>query len=303
MMAPAAHAIFRSLCFHEAWKYAPTRAELISMLDTGTDTDVTREDVARSLNELVTSGVLCEQDGRIGFPESIDSIVRTLRERDPLQPRKRRRARTVVKWLVRLSGVRFVALANTTALGNARDEGDLDFFIITRSGTIWSSRLFGGTPFKCMGWMPTKESSRDAVCLSYFIADDGLNLTSHQLTPDDPYFRHWFLSLVPLYDDGVSQEFWIQNATLRQRHPFAEKWIVPPDVAVPRPLIRKPTHLAESFARWFQTRWFPRSIRERMNKDTTVMVNDHVLKFHVTDNRADYRATYIELCQKRNVSP
>lgn len=301
MMTPESNAIIRSLCFHEAWNYAPTRVELCSMLDVGSTRSLVREDVVRTLDELLSSGIVREIDGRIGFPDSLDRIVQTLRERDLLQSRKRRRAILVTKWLVRLSGVRFVALANTTALGNARDEGDLDFFIITKKGMIWSSRFFGGAPFKLIGWMPTNENSRDAVCLSYFITDDGLDLSSHQLTPDDPYFRHWFLSLLPLYDDGVSEQFWSQNAELRQRHPFAEKWIVPPDLAVQKPGITKPTFLAEPLARWFQMRWFPQSIRNRMNRDTTVMVNDKALKFHVTDSRVEYRAKYIEACDKHGI--
>jgi len=254
MISDARQAILRSLCFHEAWQYAPTRAELIALLDIGTrdrsgvGQGMTRGEAIEALDMLLHEGLIREVDGRIGFPETLDQVCRLIRERDYFQPRKRRRALIVARWLVRLSGVRFVALANTTALGNARDEGDLDFFVITHAGTIWSTRLCGGSPFKFLGWMPTEENSRDAVCLSYFIADTNLNLETHQLKPDDPYYRHWFLSLLPLYDDGVSKDLWHANALLRVRHPFAERWIPPLDLALSTPRFRFSTWAIESLA-------------------------------------------------------
>lgn len=302
MNSAAENAVIRSLCFHEAWHYAPTRAEFIALLDVGDDADLTREAASGALDGLLRCGIVTEREGRVGFPGSLDGFIETFHGRDALQPRKRRRARIVVRWLARLCGVRFVALANTAALGNSRDEGDLDLFVVTCAGSIWSTRMFSGAPFKLFGWMPSEDHRRDAVCLSYFISDRALDLASQMLTPDDPYFRYWLLSLVPLFDDGVSTALWDANAAARRRHPFAEKWIPPPDLVVQKPLLRLPVGAGEWFARVFQLRWFPVSIRNRMNTDTTVMVSDDVLKFHVTDARADYRRKYEELCRKKNVN-
>jgi hypothetical protein len=306
-------AIIRTLSFHEAWNYLPTRAELLLTLDSAGDVDLTRDSFDTALSELLAEGTVRERMDRVGMTERFEEsvgvrravpLLHGLRERDSLQPRKRRNAVGVARWLSRLSGVRFVALANTTALGNARDESDLDFFIIVKAGTIWTTRLLGGGPFKLLGRLPKGEDARDAVCLSYFIADDGLDLSSHALSGDDPYFRHWFLALLPLYDDGVSSELWEANTKLRERHPFARPWVAPPDLRVGRPTFRIPTlGPVERAARAFQFRWFPAEIRGRMNKDTTVIVNDSALKFHVNDGREEYRAQYEEICKRNGVTP
>jgi hypothetical protein len=299
-------AIMRTLTWVETLGYAPTRAELLSTLDVGKrNPDVplcTSGFFISCLEQMIHDQALLERHGRLFFPASANTIDASLQERDPLQSRKRRRARAVVKWLVRLSGVRCVALANTTALGNARDEGDLDFFVIVRAGSIWTTRLLGALPFRLLRLTPRPGFEKDAVCLSYFIADNALNLSSHQLAGDDPYFRHWLLSLVPLCDDGVLADFWQANAAIRASYPFAERWIVPPDVAVSFSRVRFPVCAwFESFARTMQMKWFPPAIRERMNTDTTVMVTDSVLKFHTTDGRATYRDAYRVACVKRGV--
>lgn len=296
-------AVLRTVCFHEAWGYAPTLPELILTLDAGEGEHGDMRDVMQALERLEAIGAVRQQAGRIGYADALPELVAHLRERELFQPRKRQRARQVVRWLSRIDGVRFVALANTTALGNARDAGDLDFFVIVRAGTLWTSRLLGGAPFKLMGRLPEGEDARDAVCLSYYVSDHALDLSSHMLRPSDPYFRQWFLALLPLFDDGIGTELWQANTQLRARHPFARLWQIAPDLNVQIPSVRLPMFTPiEHLARAFQMRWFPPSIRTRMNQDTRVLVSDSVLKLHVYDGREMYREKYNELCRKRGVA-
>lgn len=338
-------AIVRTLCFYEAIGYAPTLSELLFTLDMGpisTERAVVSSEVyedekdvilaLQAFDALRAEKSIFERFGRVALADTDPCVIETVVERDMFQPRKRRRARRIAAYLARLSSIRFVALANTTALGYARDAGDLDFFVIARAGTIWTSRLFGGLPFRILGMMPSQQTAdddqassnntqailacraqhmqrhrvrekRDEVCLSYWITDDALDLSLHHLPGDDPYFRYWFLSLLPLFDDGVSRDLWQANATLRARHPFARPWMLSSDIAVHCPRYRLPTtSYGEPIFRWAQARWFPSDIQHRMNKDTGVIVNDQTLKFHVTDRRETYRQRYVAACARRCVA-
>lgn len=304
----ARSAVIRTLCFHAAWGYAPTLPELVLTLDggaNGRESIVDSRSVDSQVAELKKAGLAVEQDGRLALAEGGEAIIARVRERDMFQARKRRAARRVARWLASLGSVSFVALANTTALGGARDAGDLDFFVVARRGSLWATRLLGAGAFKLLGRLPAKDRTRDAVCLSYFVTDQGLDLSRHQLPDGDPYFRYWFLSLLPLYDDGIGESLWAANAALVARHPLARRWAVPPDLE-----IRERKHgmrnaalrPIEPLARAFQRRWFPARIKELMNRDTRVMVDDRTLKFHVDDRRADFRGRYLELCRKYGVS-
>jgi hypothetical protein len=303
-------AVIRTLCFHAAWNYAPTLAELILTLDGGVGAHghapgTTELGIDEALDCLKNEGLVIEDGGRLALAEGSSEILRQIRERDVFQARKRRRAVRVTKWLASQGSVRFVALANTTALGNARDEGDLDFFVIAKSGTIWTTRLLGAGLFKLFGKLPTKNRTRDAVCLSYFVSEDGMKLAPHMLAQDDPYFRYWFLSLVPLYDDGVGEKLWLENRDIIARHPFARRWLAPPDFRIPSSSFELPASISqfiEPLARSFQRRWFPKGIKEMMNRDTRVIVDDRTLKFHVDDRRAEFRERYQNLCEKYGIS-
>ncbi len=272
----------RALAFYDALDYAPTIPELALASEPG---------------DIVLPMKLTR--GRLTF-EGREELVAEHEAREAFFPRKIRRSRHVTRFLARLSGVRFVAIGNTTALANARDEGDLDFFIITRSGTIAQTRGWSTLRYKIAGARPgSRASDRDAVCLSYFVDDTALDLSSHMLDGDDPYFRFWFLSLLPLYDDGVSSDLWRANATILRQHPHARPWIVSDALRVDRPMLRFPMlSWMEPLARWLHSHLISRVLKSMMNTDTRVIVNEHALKFHADDGRAMYRDRYLQTLKK-----
>ena len=300
-------ALLRTVAFFDATDYAPLWSECMAWIEWHGSSGFESQAVpnAQELNqvkdECLRSGLLREAEGRIALAHRCDELLALVQERQSYVPRKLRRARRIVRWLARFCAVRFVALVNTTPLGNARNGGDLDMFVIVRAGHLWTIRLLAGLPYRILGRLSSDNAAPDAVCLSYYISDDALDLTSHMLTPDDPYFRYWFLSMLPLYDDGISAELWSQNESIRCIHPRAESWMLSPDLAVPSPRIRIPLlPWLESTARKLQRSWFPRRIRERMNQDTSVLVTDHALKLHVEDGREGFRKKYEETIASYN---
>lgn len=253
---------------------------------------------------LLQKKILASQRGRY-FPLAQQTNLEPVFTGEEWMPRKLRKARRVARWLSRLNGVRAVFLCNRTAFGVPRDTGDLDFFVIVRHGSIWQTRGLAGLPFVLLRDRPEAgKDERDVVCLSFFLSDKELNLSDCLLKPDDMYFRQWFLGLLPLFDDGVSEALWDANAEVRARHPFAERWILSPDLRVQAPVIRIPTcALLERAARMLQWRYFPQVLREKANHGTHVMISDSRLKFHVDDGREALQRAYLELCRSYDVTP
>ena len=197
-MSQVRDAVLRTLCFHAAWDHAPTLAELVSGLDVGPSEtlasagedasshalalslrrqgSLTSDEVLSEVDHLLASGEISMIDGLYALPRELPRLLALIRERDILQPRKRREARRAAKLLIHLDGVRFIALANTTALGHSRDGGDLDFFVVTKAGTIWTTRLLSAGPLRLLGKLPTNDEKPDAVCYFRF-----------WIGPDEPY--------------------------------------------------------------------------------------------------------------------
>jgi hypothetical protein len=283
-------------------------AELYQHLDKGVD-EMNADIVSLSASEIEAAlHALCERKivsvvrGRYLLTDLRADLESKLTGEEWM-PRKLRKARKIARWLARLAGVRAVFLCNRTAFGLPHDEGDLDFFVIVRHGSIWQTRGLAGLPFVLLRDRPkagTKE--RDVVCLSFFLSDQALDLAPCLLQPDDVYFRHWFLGLLPLVDDGVMQELWDANHKIHAQHLSAKVWIASPDLRVPKPRVRFPVNVwLERLARALQMKYFPRLLRERANQDTRVMISDQYLKFHIDDGREAVQERYQELCQRYGI--
>lgn len=297
-------ALWRSLCYADAIEYPPTFTEWVSWVDVGSHSFLTYEEVITQARALISARRVSEEGGRMTIPGH-ESLIALHAERVVFMPRKLRAAKRVTAWLQRLAGVRFVALCNTTALGHARDLGDLDFFVVTQGGGLWQTRGWAALPFKLLNRRPRVDQEvADAVCLSFFVDDQALDLGPLALVGQDPYLRYWFLSLLPLYDDGIGALLWQQNQELRTRHPFAPSWMVNADLVQRLPRLRIPLiQRAEGVARYLQEHILPPSIQSSLTPHTGVVCNDHVLKFHVQDARATIRARYEERCRHYDVEP
>ena len=301
--------ILRTLAFSGAWGYAPTRLQLAMFYDRGSDGAPDFQ--TSELDPLIDEGTVVESEAHLALKSFADQI-QTGREREFYFPRKLRRARKVAAYLRRLPWVRAVCLCNTTALGQARDESDLDFFIIAKAGAIWRTRFFSTLPFKLLGARPrvelgAQEGTRqtDPVCLSFFVTDDNLDLSNFMLPGDDPYFRYWFLSLLPLSDDGILDEFWENNKIIRKRHPYAEKWMAldGEELISKYKTLSKQSSWLENKLKEMQNKQFPNQIKQMANQDTRVIINEHVLKFHVDDRREEFRQKYFDICKEYGVEP
>lgn len=283
---PVPQSRLQALAFADAIGYAPTESELAAWSEPG------------SIEPPFT--VL---RGRVVF-HGREALVKEHEEREALFPRKIRRARQVARFLSCLPGVRFVAVTQTTALAHASDEGDLDMFVIVRHGSLTLARALATTWYALTGARPGgRRSKRDAVCLSFFVDDSSLDLSPLMLSGDDPYFRYWFLSMLPLYDDGVSVDLWEANHAIRSHHPQARRWIMNPNLQVKRPWISMPRFVwLDGYARWLQDLSMSNGLRALANKDTRVVITPHILKFHVDDGRERIREAYRETCRRYGVA-
>ncbi|MFZ6015718.1 MAG: hypothetical protein ACOYUZ_05185 [Patescibacteria group bacterium] len=309
-------AVLRTLSFHAAWNYAPSKIQLFQTLDFGSDVVEIEQSRAylefESILQNLTDGqaIICGQ-GRFALTRNADTI-NLGREKEIFFPRKLAHARKAAAYLTRLPNVRCVCICNTVALGQSKDDSDIDFFIITRAGSIWRTRLLAVAPFKLLNARPGESRKKDPVCLSFFITDQALDLSPFKIDDaDDPYLRYWFLTLLPLSDDGILRCFWSANADLISRHPFAQM----PMALDKGPIIggreciddyqknKTAKSFLENWVKNIQLRNFPPGIVNTANKSTQVVINDNVLKFHVTDARAQIRERYHQICHEYNVTP
>ena len=194
--------------------------------------------------------------------------------------------------------IKMIAICNNLAYSNSSEESDIDFFIITDKHKIWVVRFFTVLMIFLFGLRPTDKNSHDTFCLSFFISEEDLDIKKIMLHHHDIYSPYWLKQLMPIYNkSNTYQKFLQANKWSDNYLPNAYPNQFVNEVMVTRwsrfmsrlvALIIYPPVIGRGFNIWYrrlQSLIIARNLKEIVNVDTRVIVNEQMLKFHHNDRR------------------
>lgn len=246
------------------------------------------------------------------FIKGRGAIIQLRIDRYLIAERKIKKALRFSRVCALVPGVAMIALCNTLAFSHSRDSSDIDFFIIAKKGYLWFVRAASIVLSMAFGKRLSELHMRDALCLSFFVSDDALDLSIIALPlkgdVEDIYLAAWVSRCIPLYNEaGRYEQFWnanqwaafifpnrlpyMTNHMRRIRHSPVTKAIkngIQSLFGLFRPII-------ESACEMIQRKKFPRDIQCAMQtNDSGVVVQESILKFHLTDKRSEFRDALLE---------
>ncbi len=319
--------ILATLAYFDIFDYPLTQLELGRFLyaeDGGKWKDT---EVAEQLRHLENIHQLRHKEGYyflFGREEIVDRRQRNIW----FIERKMKKAIRGVKKLAHIPFVRAVFVCNTVSGVGIDEKSDIDVFIITKKGRIFLARAIATLYLSLFNLRRTKRKVKDKICLSFYVADDNLNLQGISL-PDlsgvasakidlsgvalakpDIYLMYWLAQLIPVYDpDNLLSSLQKANTWVKKYLPNAfsgydllSRWQV------------ENNKFWQSLKFFFEKTWqnsygdlLEKQAKEmQLNKmkmnytsvqnepDTRVIVNDKMLKFHEKDKRAEYRERWVQ---------
>ncbi len=105
-----------------------------------------------------------------------------------------------------------IFLANSITFNALKPTSDVDFFVITRQGRIWTARLMMSLFLRVFGLKRSSKHEYQRFCLSFFVDRGKMNLEPLLLHERDIYLPYWIAHLVPLYQEQRSNAFFESNA-------------------------------------------------------------------------------------------
>ncbi len=177
-------------------------------------------------------------------------------------------------------GVRAIFLSGSVAEGRSTEQSDIDFFIIAKSGQIWTARFFTFLALKLFNQLAKPHRHAGKICPNHFIADHSLEIIEQDL-----YSAHLFTHNQPLYDpDGVFQLFVRANEQWVKE--FGKKFcrdkacLVPTGTGAPwRASTKKQGNMIEKFLEVVQ-RWKIKKNPDFQKSGAVIILNDDELRFH-----------------------
>ncbi|MFW0837477.1 MAG: hypothetical protein ACKKL5_00550 [Candidatus Komeilibacteria bacterium] len=255
-------------------------------------------EIKQVLDTLVAGQELGSKNGFYFLPGR-QELVQLRQQRYRLAQRKYRLAQRATCWLRWLPFIKYIGVCNTLAYNNARVGSDIDLFIVTRQGRIWSARWWSAILMQLLGWRPNKRTAQDKICLSFFVTEHSLDLRDVRVK-HDIYLYYWVAQLVPLYDPhNIQTQIDIVNRPWVSKNlPHYISVATPPPRLVQDWWVNRLGRLIfstlaslipEFLLKSIQKIILPLNLRQLLNHGTSVIMNDQMLKFHDTDKREQYR--------------
>lgn len=312
-MSPLERAVLNTLIWFDLWQQPLTVFECWYWLwdDGGEVPNQTLLDVWQALESLKKKNLVLEHTG---FWQLADSPPlnkeRLMRTRWSIA--RRQRATKAAKIIDFLPWIKMVALVNTLATDSAKSDSDIDLLIIVKQGRLFLSRFLITSLIQVLGWRRHGQLINKRICLSFYLADDHLNIQdlSYQ---DDPYLVYWLASLQPLVDKNIFPKFILANSWAFKLLPNRLKVLDKnytnkgePSNTADEKLGNSLGNMLEYLACRWQLSLIKKHKNSRLNDGTSaVVVTNSVLKFHESDQRpylaARFRARQQEILAKNNL--
>lgn len=200
--------------------------------------------------------------------------------------------------------VQALFVCNQLAVG-VKKNSDIDVFIVVKRGHMWTTRALITTLLSFFLLRRTSGSIADMMCLSFYVTDDNLDLSSICIPAPDVYQAYWNAQLIPLYDpDDFFQKIQEKNTWVKHYLPHTfTKFDISNRARVSDTSF---TLVIKKFAQWFLSyslgslierhfRFLQLQKMKLLTKNPTeatnksVVISDTMLKFHENDRKQYFK--------------
>lgn len=186
------------------------------------------------------------------------------------------KARKYCRVLAKFPGVRRVWVCNSLSMNAAEEDSDIDLFIETEPGRLWTGRAVATAFFSILGVRRHGSKVAGRFCLSFFAVENA-DLGKVAIE-NDAYLYEWARRLVPVDGREECPELPNGDADGQERRS-----------TLPGPIGR-------TVERAIRAALMPKTLREyeRLGKPWGIAINDTMLKFHPEDRRKEIRKAVAE---------
>lgn len=295
-------AIHRTLAWFDIFYYPLTAEELYHNL-----WEYRPSSFLYFVSQLETLGENSQIETKNGFYflRGRDNIISARQLAIPHIEKKLHIAKRASKKLRWVPFVRALFVCNTVASGVASQDSDIDVLIVIRSGRMWLTRFLVTSILSLWKLRRHGKKVANRICLSFYVTDDALDMSSIRWGSPDIYLAYWLTQLVPVYDpEDILSTLQKKNTWSTQYIPQGfQPYQVHTHIRVcphklstmVRAFFEKVWHgnygdLLEQQAKQLQLSKIKRNVKSvQAAEDTRVVVSDTMLKFHEKDRREFYR--------------
>lgn len=204
------------------------------------------------------------------------------------------------RWLFQICPhLSWVGVCNSLPMKNLKPGSDIDLFVVTKPGRLFTARLWLTILTSLLGVRRHGSKVEKRFCLSFFVEEGHEGLEDIALE-QDIYLARWVATLRPIAGDAKSYEQFLEKnrnwarALVGELTPHWEHHKSPnPFQALLKALLSLPTlPFEEQLRSWQMKRALEKA--QHLSDRRGTLITAHRLKFHDTDRRAEYRELWLK---------
>lgn len=218
-------------------------------------------------------------------------IVTLRKERRRWSGEKLRVAKHAALLLKYISTIQLIGITGALAMDNAHRDDDIDFYIVAKSGTLWTTRFFATVLLALFGLRrkPDDITFRNKICLNMYVDEEHLSVPKRER---DLFAAHEVLQMKPLWErNGIYQKFLSANDWARQ---FLPNVLTPEKYTFLKEQKISVFRFFEPLARVIQL-WYMR------HRKTSELVSPILIRFHPRDAREWVRSKLAARLAKQKI--
>lgn len=209
--------ILKTLAYSDIFDY-PLRTQEVHKFLT---VSASQDKVNKALSSLLKKGDVVNKEGYWAF-KNRGGIIAQRKERERLGRKKLLVAKKIAKLLSFIPTVQFIGVSGALSCLNAHRDDDIDFFVVTKSSSVWLTRLLSTIFLDALRVRRRRsdEEFKDKICLNMFISEDALLFKLGDL-----YLAREIAQLKPVFDRNgaykalVEKNLWWLRAFLPNFQP------------------------------------------------------------------------------------
>lgn len=208
--------ILHTLAYSSLFHFPLTKEELWRFLLS--DQAGIRAEFDAALKKL--GGKITSKNGLYALSENAQDIAERRMQTAELT-KKLRIAKRAAYYLSYIPTISLIAISGSVAMGKARQEDDIDFFIITKKNTLFMTRIWIQAVLELLNLRrkPLTADAPDKVCVNLMIDESRLLWPKEAR---DVYTAHEIVQLQPLFErNSLFEQFIKQNGWVLQFFPHA----------------------------------------------------------------------------------
>lgn len=277
-------AILKTLLYSDIFNFPLTKDELWQyLLAEKPLTKKAFEEALRVLFSSKASGIIIQQEGFYALAEREVVIAKRIKYL-PEVDKKLQLAKSAAQALSVIPSIYFIGVSGGAAVGNVTEQDDIDFFILTKKDTLFTTRLWILLLLEWLGlrrkWNVTQAANK--ICVNLLVDETQL---TWPMDKRDVYTAHEIVQLKPLFErKGMYRKFLQANDWIKHYMP---NWR-PGEQLIPTHTDRLMHTLSTMIMNSFVERLLRVAQKQYMKKhQTTERVEKRLLAFHPKDYRAE----------------